>query len=63
MRNIIKKNNGTEKNTYLFVTNYPDENRSIKKVKGLGSNKVIQHGNYESLDEEVFKGKIIIVAY
>jgi len=73
MRNLIKKNNGTEKNTYLFVSNYPNRNKDIKKVKGLGSNKVIQHGNYnpkglvsyayESLDEEEFKGKIIIVAY
>jgi len=47
IRNVIKENNGTEKQTYLFVSNYPNRNKDIKKVKGL----------------EGFEGKIIIVAY
>jgi len=63
MRDIIKKYNGSEENTYLFVSNYPGHNRDIKKIKGIG-NKVMQNDKgYNSLEVEPFRGKIIIVAY
>jgi len=63
MRDIIKKYNGSEENTYLFVSNYPGHNRDIKKIKGIG-NKVMQNDKgYNSLELEPFRGKIIIVAY
>jgi len=35
IRNVIKENKGTEKQTYLFVSNWPSRNKDIKKVKGL----------------------------